>query len=880
MQQKMDQLENYTKSFVQTYGQLKATETRTVPVYVHIIYRLSQENISDAQIESQIAVLNQDYGGTNDDITSVPAEFTGVTATYPGVQFVLAGITRKYVNRISWGTNNAMKDPGQDGVAPITPDTHLNMWICNIGGGILGYAQFPGGNPATDGVVFSPQYCGSSNFDDGTFYLSVPFDKGRTATHEIGHYLNLRHIWGDGPCSATDFVDDTPSSASQYYGCPSYPQNSCSSSDMFMNYMDYVDDQCMFMFSLGQEARMWACLNSTRQNLGTTGGNPAPVAMANGPYTGEPNIAIDFSSEGSNDSNGTIDSYLWDFGDGNTSVSANPSHTYNSEGVFTVILTVTDNEGATGTNVTIATISSGSQNQPPIVYANGPYSGQAGVAVSFSFEGTTDPDGTLVSGFWDFGDGSTSTTPNPMHTYQSEGTYTVVLSVTDNEGATSTDETIATITGESSNQPPIVNANGPYTGDVGEVINFSFAGTSDPDGTLASGFWDFGDGTTSTTPNPTHVYNTAGTYTVVLSVTDNDGATATDETAATIGGSGNIAPVAEANGPYSADENILIDFSSAGSSDADGTISSYLWDFGDGNTSNQANPTHAYSSGGTFTVNLTVTDNEGATGTDQTTATITGSGGTTTLSQSYFETGWDGWTDGGSDVDRYSGPFSYEGDYSISIRDNSGGASSMISPTFNVTGYDQLTIDFYFYAEGMETGEEFLVGYNNGSFWNVIQTYVRGTDFENDGFYQVSVNISNDNYNFPTNARFAMQCNASDNSDLIYIDQVIITASSGGLKGMGSTIKKVENVSNARLAQAWEDGVKIYPNPASDVINLYSVIDENSKAEIYSLNGKLIKTIQLTQNHTEISISELNTGMYIMKVSNGEEVVLKRFIKQ
>ena len=258
MQQKMDQLENYTKSFIQTYGQLKATETRTVPVYVHIIYRLSQENISDAQIESQIAVLNQDYGGTNDDITLVPAEFTGVTATYPGVQFVLAGITRKYVNRISWGTNNAMKDPGQDGVAPITPDTHLNMWICNIGGGILGYAQFPGGNPATDGVVFSPQYCGSSDYDDGNFYLSVPFDKGRTATHEIGHYLNLRHIWGDGPCSATDFVDDTPSSASQYYGCPSYPQNSCSSSDMFMNYMDYVDDQCMFMFSLGQEARMWA----------------------------------------------------------------------------------------------------------------------------------------------------------------------------------------------------------------------------------------------------------------------------------------------------------------------------------------------------------------------------------------------------------------------------------------------------------------------------------------------------------------------------------------------------------------------------------------------------------------------------------------------
>ncbi|OQX97146.1 MAG: hypothetical protein B6I20_13265, partial [Bacteroidetes bacterium 4572_117] len=427
---------------------------------------------------------------------------------------------------------------------------------------------------------------------------------------------------------------------------------------------------------------------------------------------------------------------------------------------------------------------------------------------------------------------------------------------------------------------PIVNANGPYSGNVGESISFSFAGTSDPDGSLATGFWDFGDGTTSTSPNPMHVYTAAGTYTAILSVTDNEGATATDNADVTIFGSGNIAPDANANGSYSADENVQINFSSTGSSDADGTIVSYLWDFGDGSSSIQANPSYAYSTAGTYSVVLTVTDNEGATGSDQTTATISGSGVPVILIQSYFETGWDNWTDGGSDVERYFGPFSYEGDYSLSISNNSGGASSIISPIFDVRNFNQLTIDFYFFADGMEIGEEFLVGYYNGSSWTAIGTYVCGTYFENGGFYNLSISISDEVYTFPTNARFAMQCNASDNSDLIYIDQVIITASSGISEKLGDTINKVKVTSDTQLTQAWGYDVKIYPNPASEVINLFYVIDKKTKAEIYSINGKLIKEIQITQNYTEINISELKKGMYVLKVYKDKEYVLKRFLKQ
>ncbi|MCX2743735.1 zinc metalloprotease [Mangrovivirga sp. M17] len=222
-----------------------------IPVYVHVIYSNSQENISDAQIQSQIDILNADFNLTNNDASLTPAEFTDVLAD-ADINFTLAGVTRKASSRTEWGTRDEMKFASNGGVDVVTPESALNIWVCNIGGGILGYAQFPGGDPSTDGVVVGPQFFGD------TGYLSAPFDKGRTTTHEVGHYLNLRHIWGDGRCKQDDFVADTPSSDGPNYGCPSYPTVNCRSNDMTMNYMDYVNDECMYMFSEGQKARMRA----------------------------------------------------------------------------------------------------------------------------------------------------------------------------------------------------------------------------------------------------------------------------------------------------------------------------------------------------------------------------------------------------------------------------------------------------------------------------------------------------------------------------------------------------------------------------------------------------------------------------------------------
>jgi hypothetical protein len=222
-----------------------------IPVYIHVVYSNSNENISDAQIASQMNVLNDDFRKQNSDANNTPAEFAGVAADSE-INFSLAGTFRYADSRTSWGTNDAVKSA----YPPVSPSTHLNIWVCNIGGGILGYAQFPGGNLSTDGVVCAPQFFGT------TGYVQAPFNKGRTMTHEVGHYLNLRHIWGDGRCRQDDFVSDTPSSDGPNYGCPTYPTVNCRSNDMTMNYMDYTDDACMSLFTEGQKARMRATFQS------------------------------------------------------------------------------------------------------------------------------------------------------------------------------------------------------------------------------------------------------------------------------------------------------------------------------------------------------------------------------------------------------------------------------------------------------------------------------------------------------------------------------------------------------------------------------------------------------------------------------------------
>ncbi|MET4075781.1 M43 family zinc metalloprotease [Hymenobacter sp. UYCo722] len=279
-----------------------AAGTVIIPVVVHVLYNTAAQNISDAQVQSQIDVLNEDFRKLNADASKTPTQFAGLAAD-ANVQFVLAkrdpsgaattGVIHKQTKTASWSTNDAVKNSKRGGDNAWDASKYLNLWACNLGQGLLGYAQFPGGAASTDGVVILYSAFGSrAKYAAGTY--TTTYDLGRTATHEVGHWLNLRHIWGDASCG-NDQVADTPTQQTSNYGCPVFPHVTCSNSgDMSMNYMDYTDDQCMYMFSTGQSARMNALFatGGARTGLLTSLGGTAPRA-ATTLATAYPNPASD-----------------------------------------------------------------------------------------------------------------------------------------------------------------------------------------------------------------------------------------------------------------------------------------------------------------------------------------------------------------------------------------------------------------------------------------------------------------------------------------------------------------------------------------------------------------------------------------------------------
>ena len=258
--------------------------------------------------------------------------------------------------------------------------------------------------------------------------------------------------------------------------------------------------------------------------------------------------------------------------------------------------------------------------------------------------------------------------------------------------------------------------------------------------------------------------------------------------------------------------------------------------------------------------------------------------GSTTLLGSYFETGWDGWLDGGSDCYRYSGSRSYEGSYSIRIRDNSGTASAMTTASaYDVSAYSQIDIEFYFYPNSMENGEDFWVRYYDGSSWITVAAYAAGTSFNNNSFYTSTVTLSSANYNFPSNAQFRFQCDASGNADRIYIDAVTITASNGALtEGSGHTITKLGDLPvlpELGISEIEEsENVTLFPNPAQDQLRISSAQNIESII-VYAANGAQMMTKGQMADGEAIDVSNLQPGLYFVAVKTATGVVNKKFIK-
>ncbi|MEO6252617.1 MAG: zinc metalloprotease [Ferruginibacter sp.] len=249
-------LESFTGNVIKN-GMVNNLTAITIPVVVNVVYNTAAENISIEQIQSQIDVLNEDFNKQNSDVKNVPAIYKNRVGNV-GINFVLSAVVRRQSNHKSWAPVDGMKKASGGGIDATDPEHKLNIWSCNLGQNLLGYAYYPGTiSPDRDGVVILYSAFGSREKYPGGTYINN-YDLGRTATHEVGHWMNLIHIWGDdgGSCAGSDLVDDTPNQAHENYGCPAFPSISCSNTgDMTMNYMDYTYDACMFMFSKGQQVR-------------------------------------------------------------------------------------------------------------------------------------------------------------------------------------------------------------------------------------------------------------------------------------------------------------------------------------------------------------------------------------------------------------------------------------------------------------------------------------------------------------------------------------------------------------------------------------------------------------------------------------------------
>ncbi len=269
-----------TTKWINEYPNHIQKGTITIPVVVHIVWKTTSQNISDTQIESQIDILNDDFRRTNTTQINTPSVWQSIAADCE-IEFCLAktdpngqptnGIQRIQTNHGQFGMNSDIHTSIDGGADDWPNNDYLNIWVCDLGSGLLGYATPPSNWISDgDGVVISYKNFGNSG------NTNAPYHKGRTATHEIGHWLNLDHLWGNDwgsatGCNGDDNVIDTPNQEEANYSCPGFPHNAnaCGTpnGDMFMNYMDYTNDACMNLFTNGQKNRMIAAINQYRPNM-------------------------------------------------------------------------------------------------------------------------------------------------------------------------------------------------------------------------------------------------------------------------------------------------------------------------------------------------------------------------------------------------------------------------------------------------------------------------------------------------------------------------------------------------------------------------------------------------------------------------------------
>ncbi len=415
----------------------------------------------------------------------------------------------------------------------------------------------------------------------------------------------------------------------------------------------------------------------------------------------------------------------------------------------------------------------------------------------------------------------------------------------------------------------------PTSGTVPLTVNF----TDQSSGTPTSWSWTFGDGGTATTQNPSHVYNSTGTYTVALTATNSAGSDSETKTGY-ITVNACVAPVAAFTGtPTTGSAPLTVVFTDQSTN----SPTSWSWTFGDGGTSTVKNPSHVYSSVGTYTVTLTATNGCGSDA-ETKTGYITVSAATwTTITFDNFETGMGSYTDGGLDMVRYTGTtYAHQGAAAANIQDNSGTRSSFYhSAGKNVSAYTELQIEFWFYAVSMESGEDFWVQYYNGSSWQTVATYARGTGFSNGVFTNKVITLVKGTYTFPTAAKLRFMCDASGNDDDIYIDEITFR----GRTVSGSIAEPEELAEKDPAVPAVFSLHQNYPNPFNPVTTIRFDLPREgyTRLEIFNVAGqkidKLVDGNMIAGTH-EIPWNAAGhaSGVYFYRLSFDREVVTKKMI--
>ena len=600
-----------------------------------------------------------------------------------------------------------------------------------------------------------------------------------------------------------------------------------------------------------------------------------PVITLNGASTININVGDTYTEQGAtatDNVDGNLTSSIVIGGDSvNTSVA----------GTYLVTYNVSDAAGNAATEV-VRTVNVNPDTTAPVITLNGSATINLNVGDNYTELGATasdNIDGDITANIIIGGD---------VVNGNVAGTYLVTYNVSDAAGNNAT-EVVRTVNVILDTTAPVITLIG--SANISLELGDSFTdpgatATDNVDGDITSSIVVGGDAVDT---------NTAGSYVITYNVSDAAGNAATQVTRTVTVNPDATAPVITLNGASVIDlteGDTYTELGATATDNIDGDISANIIIGGDVVNANTA---------GTYVVTYNVSDaagnvanqvirtvnvapaptcNDGIQNGDETGVDCGGScapcsASDVVLNEGYFETGWDNWIDGGSDcARRLDEARSYEGQYSIRIRDNSGVASSMSLNNIDVTPFSSIEVDFYFYVLSMENGEDFWLRFFDGSSWITVGTWISGNNINNNTFYNATVNLTPAQYNFAVNSGFRFQCDASGNNDQIFIDQVTITGISSGSKGKKDNLEIVGYLESPELA---DFDIKLYPNPIKgNILNVEIPSLETFNYRIINIQGR---TILSGTSDGKIDVSKLEGGMYFIEVNEGDETLTKKFIK-